>query len=176
MSVMVFVVRNKELNMKLKYLSRKTYNPEVIAEWVKPKGFDLAITCIKDLTFNLSINLVFGDFHEFKKFIKNEYELDLEHDNARAYALRFSKPECDWNYLLISDLDWRAQDYGTIAHEVHHMTHFALKDKGLTHSSDSEESFAHFQGFLMEMIIRAFVEYKKIKKSKKKFKDLSKSK
>jgi hypothetical protein len=51
-------------------------------------------------------------------------------------------------------------------------THYYLRDIGLIYCQESEEAFAYFQGYFMDLVIRAFIELKK----KLKENDLRKSK
>ena len=150
-----------------KVLTKKAYDMETISHWVKAKGFDLSICTIHDHSLKLSLNVVYGTFEEFKKFMKKEFDQEIEHKNATAFFIQISKPECAWNFMLIQSNNWTAPDYGTICHELHHFTHFGLDEKGISYGSAGEEVYAYVQGYFMEMTVRAFVELHKVLKKKK---------
>lgn len=149
-----------------KIIVNKERREQVISEWVKAKGFDLSICTVRDIALKLNLNVVFGDFDVFKDFIWNTHKEKITHASANAFFLQMEKPECTWNYILITKNDWTAEDYGTICHELHHFTHGGLQEKGIEYGSAGEECFAYVQGYFMEMMIRAFMELRKAKKKK----------
>lgn len=156
-------------NTEIKYdkiLVSKERKEQVISEWIKAKGFDLSICTLRCVSLKLNVNLVFGEFEEFKKFIWETYKKEIEYKSANAFFLQFDKPECTWNFLLITENDWTAEDYGTICHELHHFTHFGLTEKGISYGEAGEECFAYVQGYFMELVVRAFVELRKAKDKK----------
>lgn len=138
----------------------------LVTQWVQPAGFDLAVVTLNSQELKISVNLVFGELKEFKKFIASAYDHKVDVEDANALATTFTHEGKAWNYLLITKNDWHAEDYGTIAHELHHITHFALEEKGITYGSAGEECFAYVQGYFMELVVRAFMELKKSKWSK----------
>lgn len=148
-----------------KVLTKKSYEAELITQWVKIKGFDLSACTINDPVMKMSLNLAFGNFDEFKKFMKKDYDKEVVFNDAHALAFSFDdKDHTRWNWVLITENDWYAADYGTICHELHHFTHFGLTEKGVNYGEGGEEVYAYTQGFFMEMVVRAFMELKKIKK------------
>lgn len=146
-----------------KIITKKTYSERVISEWVKPIGYDLSICTINTKAMEISFNLVYGTFAEFKTFLKKEYNHDIKFNGAHAIVVQFEYETVVWNFMLITQNTWTAQDYGTICHELHHLTHFALSDKGVSYGEAGEEVFAYTQGYFMELVVRAFVELHKIK-------------
>ena len=62
--------------------------------------------------------------------------------------------------ILIQENNWTAKNYGTLAHEVHHLTHCGLEEKGATYGTGGEEVYAYTQGFFMEMVVRALINLK----------------
>ncbi len=156
---------NKEITYE-KVITKKSYEKQLITQWVKVSGFNLSACTINDPVMKLSLNLVHGTFDEFKAFIKKTYEEDIPFNDASALALSFEdKEHCRWNWVLITENNWYAVDYGTICHELHHFTHFGLTEKGVTYGEGGEEVYAYTQGFFMEMVVRAFQElHKKNKK------------
>lgn len=157
--------------MKIKfqrYITRKTRNEQTISEWIQPKGFNLSITTIQTDSMKITLNLVYGEFEEFKKFIKHTFDQEIKHSSANAFCMQFEHEKTTWNFMLITTNEWTAPDYGTICHELHHFVHFALDEKGVSYGAGGEEVFAYLQGFFMEMCVRAFVELSKANKKKKK--------
>lgn len=151
--------------MKIAYqkrITKKTFEKEIISEWFQPKGFDLAIVALSTDALQININLVFGSFEEFKRLCLIQFDHAIEHDSALAFACNFKDKEGkNWNFLNIQRNDWTAEDYGTIAHELHHITHFSLDEKGIAYGSAGEECFAYVQGYFMELVVRAFQELRK---------------
>jgi hypothetical protein len=151
-----------------KVITRKVHKEQTISEWCQPKGYKLSVCTLQTEAMKLTLNLVFGEFEEFKRFIKNTYEQDIKHNSANAFCMQFEHEKTTWNFMLITQNDWTAQDYGTIAHELHHFTHFALTEKGVSYGEGGEEVFAYTQGYFMELVVRAFVELRKALKTNRK--------
>lgn len=148
-----------------KVIIRDTMKEEVISVWVQPKGFDLKCVCLTVPALKLSLNLAYGPYTEFKKFLKKEFDQDTEHKDCNAMAITFEKNGTSWHWMNIQVNTWRAEEYGTICHELHHVTHFMLSKMGVEYSMAGEEVYAYLQGYLMELVIRAFVMLDKKKKS-----------
>lgn len=155
--------------MKIKALTKQTYKLPIVNEWVMQKGYDLKLCAISNHTFNLNLNLVYGSYEEFKKFLKEQFDTPLEHESCVAMVVSGIKDKegVVWHFMLIQSNDWTAKDYGTLAHETHHFTHFGLGEKGISYGEAGEECFAYVQGYFMEMIVRSFVQLNKICKKKK---------
>lgn len=157
-----------------KVIVKETMKEEVISEWVQPKDFDLKCVCLTVPAFKLSLNIAYGSYAEFKKFLKKEFDIDTEHKDCNAMAVTFDKDGTAWHWMNIQVNDWRAEEYGTICHELHHVTHFMYEKMGVTYGSAGEEAYAYLQGHLMELVVRAFVMLdkklrpEKFKKKKKK--------
>lgn len=155
-----------------KYITRKTFKEEAISEWFTLKGYTLITCALQNSLFAKAIlNVVFGEYEEFKRYIKDTHKYDLGHEDCVAmYVWVFDKERNKhYKYLLIQEVDWTAKCYGTMCHELHHYTHIYLKELGIEYSEGSEEVFAYFQGHFMELLIKAFIELKKalLKKKKK---------
>lgn len=150
-----------------KVISKNELKDALITKWLKPKGYDLAMTSINSEVFAVTVNLVYGKYDEFKKFIKEKHGFDTEFKDCVAMCLRIQDNGVTWHYVLIQKNEWYAENYGTICHELHHLTHFVLDDKGIVYCRESEEVFAYVQGFFMEMVVRAFMELKKANNKKK---------
>jgi len=45
-----------------------------------------------------------------------------------------------------------APDYGTIAHEVHHIVNNICRDCGMPHETENDEPFAYLSGWITEQI------------------------
>lgn len=151
-----------------KMISKNIYKLEAIGEWYKPKGFDLSMTNIDNAPQKISVNLIFGKYAEFKRMILEHFGEKLDHDDCNAMCVQLKDKEgktC--NFILIQKNDWTAEDYGTLCHELHHLTHFALTEKGVSYGEGGEEVYAYLQGYFMEMVVRAFVELHKATKKKK---------
>lgn len=158
---------NIESIMKLPYsklLTKSVMREQVVSEWVRPKGYDLSAVTISLPIFKISLNLVLGDFDEFSRFIKDTFDVECK-DCAKAYFCCFNdKDKVHWNWILIQRNDWRAEDYGTLAHELHHFVHSALDETGVAYGTAGEEVYAYMQGYFMELVVRAFIMLGKVKK------------
>lgn len=60
--------------------------------------------------------------------------------------------------------EWKSSDYGLMCHELHHFIHCSLPNNDIKYCEDTEEVYAHLQGWFMDLIVRAFIKLKKIKK------------
>lgn len=152
--------------MKIKTISKNVYKSIIINEWLKPEGFDLSICCVSEPVMKIALNIVYGDYKEFARFIKQQHAYDTEYESCVAMCLQVKKDGVAWNYINIQNNNWTAEHYGTMVHELHHFTHFALDEKGISYGSAGEELYAYVQGYFMEMLVRAFIELGKIKKKK----------
>lgn len=147
---------------------KKTFNEEVISQWVEAAGFNLKCVSLNVPPFKLSLNVAYGPYDEFKKFLKKEFDQDTEHADCNAMAITFEKDGTTWHWMNIQVNEWRAEEYGTICHELHHVTHFMYDKMGVTYGNAGEEAYAYLQGYLMELVVRAFVQLKKSDRKKKK--------
>lgn len=114
----------------------------------------------------MSLNVVFGDFKEFKNFIKNKHDQNIATKHANAMYVGIDEPQCFWHYINIQKNNWLAEDYGVLCHELHHFVHGALEEKGCIYGSGGEEVYAYMQGYFMELLVRAFIELKKNEKKR----------
>jgi hypothetical protein len=132
---------------------------EVISEWVRPGAYELAACTLRVPALNFSVNLVVGEFDEFRRYVREEHGHELRHEAARAMAVCFDDAErTNWKFMILPETEWRAEDYGLLAHETHHMAHMALAEMGVTYGDACEEVYAHAQGHLTELSLRALVE------------------
>lgn len=147
--------------MKQKILVKETLQHEVVSEWVKPDGYNLSCVTIQFPMMKIALNVAFGEYEEFKKFLKKEFDFDTEHADAAAICVAFKHEKTQWHWINIQTNNWLAQDYGTICHELHHFVHFALGESGIQYGTAGEELFAYMQGQAMELVVRAFLKLKK---------------
>lgn len=151
-----------------KTLVDRTMAEEVIGPWRKVKGFGLSTVAIKVPVFKITLNVMYGPYDEFKRFILHKFDHQIKHGSANAIAVTFEHEKVRWNFINIQSCNWTAEEYGTLAHELHHTTHFALEDLGAVYGSGGEEVYAYLQGYLMELVVRAFVQLRKVEDKKKK--------
>lgn len=152
-----------------KIISKNVYKTEIIGTWYKPKGFDLSMTAINCPSLKICVNLIFGTYEEFKRMIYIQFGEDLKSDTCIAMAVNLKdKNGVQWNFVLIQENEWTAEHYGTLAHEIHHLTHFSLSEKGVNYGEGGEEVYAYLTGYFMEMIVRSFQELKRATVKKKK--------
>ena len=144
-----------------KVLVKETMKEDAIGQWLKPAKYELSVVPIYIPVFKITLNVAYGSFEEFKRFMLQEFEHKLEHHDANAFACSFEHKGTTWNFINITTNDWTATDYGTICHELHHATHFSLENMGVTYGSAGEEVYAYMQGYLMELVVRAFVMLRK---------------
>jgi len=150
--------------MKLeKTLVKKTFTEVSISQWIKPEGYKLAMCALNLPAFKITLNLFFGEFNEFKRFLKEESNFETNVENCIAAVASIQKDGIVYHNMIIQQNDWTCENYNTIVHELHHFTHFALKHIGVNYSDDSEECYAYIQGYFMELVCRAFLELKKSK-------------
>lgn len=138
----------------------KTLKQEIIGPWYKPKGFDLTFCQLASPMFGFVLNLVYGTYDEWEKFMVKYHDRSKDNADSLAVYCWATDPKTQENvkYLLITQNTWSAKDYGTICHELHHFTHLALDTIGIEYGRAGEELFAYFQGHFMELVVRAFIE------------------
>lgn len=145
----------------------KELSEVILDKWVKINNFDLFQTSIPCTPLKLDLNLFYGDFKEFKKFIQTSFDdVKIDHKAAVGFYLSIEKDGTTWHNLLITENNWLPEHYGTIAHEIHHFVHYGLEEKGVNYGSGGEEVYAYLSGYYMQMIVQAFVEFKKQIKKK----------
>lgn len=153
--------------MQLEYekvLVKSTMQEDAIGQWLKPAKYDISIVPLNIPVFKITLNLAYGSFEEFKRFVLTKFEHQIEHHSANAMAISFEHEGTTWNFINIQKCDWTARDYGTICHELHHATHFSLTNMGVDYGTAGEEVYAYMQGHLMELVVRAFQMLHKKKK------------
>lgn len=155
--------------MKYRTVTRKEYTPPAIGKWMEPAGYDLCVCDIQIHALCLSFHLCFGNLDEFWRYAKEHSGLDRDDGVYEALCAFIENPDGGENirYILITENNWAAEDYGTICHELHHAIHFALNDKGVKYGDAGEEIYAYLQGHLMELVVRAFLELKRAKRTHK---------
>lgn len=141
---------------------------QVIGPWLKPKGFDLYLCDVFNPMFDINLMLCFGSLKEFSRYILEREEYVVESKTALAMYVYTNKNDKRSNYLIFTENEWCAKDYGTIAHELHHFTHFALDAIGVTYGIGGEELYSYFQGYYMELCVLALNELQKSLNKKKK--------
>lgn len=146
-----------------KIISKNEMVDVIISKWYKPVGHNIAYTTIELTPLKVNLTLIFSKFKDFKKFIKEHHNSDIEHENCNAMYIQVKEEGIVWHYVLIQENEWLAEHYGTICHELHHLTHGLLQEKGVTYGENGEEIYAYVQGYFMEMVVRAFIELKKSK-------------
>lgn len=151
-----------------KWLTKNELREVAITRWMKPKGFKLSICEFSNKMFGLNLILVHGEIKEFSKFIKDKNDYTCEHESAKALFVWTKNPKSNEteHYIVITECDWYADDYGTICHELHHFTHFGLESIGIDYGRAGEELFAYFQGYFMTSMVKAFQELKKVTSKK----------
>lgn len=157
------------MQMKIdKKITLKTIDHAMVNQWLKPKGFELAVVCISDPVNKLALNLVLGSFKEFKRFLLNQFDYKAEIVDCTAIVISLEKNGTTWHFMNIQSNEWCPDDYGTIAHELHHFIHFGFTEKGNKYCPDAEEAYAYATGYFMTNIVRAFMLHKQtVKKSLK---------
>lgn len=148
---------------KYSQITKHEMREVTISRWVIPKGYKLAVCDLKDTIYNQSLTVVLGTTREFRRFIKDSYDYDVDCDSALAFYFQIKKDGKTSYFMLIQENEWRASDYGNICHELHHFTHYMLDNLGLSYGLGGEEAYAYVQGYYMEQVCRAFVELKKTK-------------
>lgn len=143
--------------IKYKVIERKRMKEQSIGQWLKPHKYNLYIVDVSCSLYGLNLQLCFGPMLEFSRYIKEKHDREVDHENAKAMYCWYTVDGIQNKYLILTENEWGAEDYGTMAHEVHHVVSYSLADVGISHSKDSEEAYAYFQGYLMERVIRAFV-------------------
>lgn len=152
-----------------KFLNNIELQEVAITRWIKPKGYDLAVCEFANKMFGLNLILSFGSIQESRRLILSKTKYDIGEESPLALYVWHKDNETgvSTRFLLITENDWTAKDYGTICHELHHFAHNALDTIGVTYGSGGEELYAYFQGYFMELIIKAFQELRKAKRLKK---------
>ena len=140
-----------------KLFTRDTKEETVISEWYTPNLADILMCEIHNEMFGVSLRLCYGTYEEFKKLLKEAHNYDTGHESCKAMYCWIERNGETFKYLLIQKMDWTANDYGTIVHELHHFTHLFMKEIGVDYGEGGEEVFAYFQGYYMELVVRAFM-------------------
>ncbi len=151
----------------------KQFTPVLVTRWKSDRKLpDLKIVTLVDRVFTVSLNLAYGSYSDFAKFIYDEFKVEDPKGNAEEHPegmyVSFVSEGVRWHWLLITEMEFTCKDYGTIVHELHHFVHNSIEGKGVIYSKDSEEAFAYVQGYFMDLVIRAFVELKRTTKRKRK--------
>lgn len=143
---------------KMKSINKKEMKEALITKWYQLSDYDLKMVNIYSPSWAMTLNLVYGNFDEFKKFFADKHKKEVEYEACVAFFCSDKIKGIQHHYMVIQDQKFRAKDYGSIAHELHHFVHFALEEKGMEYHKSSEEAFAYLQGYFMEMTVRAFAE------------------
>ncbi len=154
------------MSTKTKVLVHKEFKEVSVGRWVEITGYNLRAVCIEAPMFRISLNVAFGPYEEFKRFVKTRFDVDVKHSGANAMVVTFEHEKTRWHWMNIQTCEWTAEEYGTIAHELHHFTHFGLTEMGVTYGEGGEEVYAYFQGYFMERVVRSFAilaKYDKVK-------------
>jgi hypothetical protein len=142
-------------------ITRKVLKMLIIDKWYMPKGYELSFTVIHDQSLNLALHLVVGEFEEFRRYVRQYYDEPIEHVDPAGFYLRLTIKGVTHNYLYVEKNEWRSTDYGVICHELHHFVHHGLNNIGVTYGLGGEEVYAHVQGYFMEMVCKAFLEFRR---------------
>lgn len=134
----------------------ETMIEEIIGKWIKPKDFNLTCNSIRVPVFKFNLNIAYGEFEEFKRFLILKFGHDVKYEAAHAMVCSFKKDGIQWHWMNIQQMQFTAEDYGTMVHELHHFAHFAMEEMGVTYGMGGEEVYAYLQGHMMEMVCRAF--------------------
>lgn len=115
--------------------------------------------------FGLNLVFVVGDYNEFRNYVKFHDDYDIgKKDCGGMYVYTDEKDGEMKRYLWVPSKDFTSNGYGTLCHELHHFTHQSLGDRGITYGTAGEELFAYFQGYFMELVVKAMVELDRIEK------------
>lgn len=148
--------------MNYQTICKKEYKLPLIGKWYKPKDLDLYTCDISVPALNLNYMLVFAKIDEFAKYVKKRCDYKVQNvENANALYVYINENGNNDKYIVFTEYDWTAKDYGTICHELHHAVHSALDDIGISYGQAGEEVYAYLQGHLMELVVRAFMELHK---------------
>ena len=129
----------------------------------------------------------YGSDHEFlKKSFKDQpnwpkkkkkswiEQLDIVFsEKGKTGACYMSNPEEEYYYIHIFEKNDLGVMINHLSHEILHMVFGLLRDRGLSHSMKSEETYTYLQGFLTQRICEQLFpdpepeEKKKTKKKKK---------
>lgn len=151
--------------MKIEYekiLVKDEFTHTSISRWVKAKGFDIKLVTLYIPLFNGALNVAFGPIEEFKRFIHKNYGREVDIESAKAVAVEFTYEGKTSHWINIQSVDWTAEEYGVIAHELYHATHLILGCAGITYGDNAQEAYAYLLGHLYELTVRAFSQLHKI--------------
>lgn len=140
-----------------KVLVKKAWEREAISQWVKQKQYELAIVSLSDHMLQLHLNVAFGPIKQFADFMRDRYDHELQHDDANAlFVYGKGKDGQRYYFINVQSNSFKAKDYGTLAHELHHYVHMALyNSNGVEYSREGEEVYAYAIGYFMELLTRA---------------------
>lgn len=142
-------------------LPTRPFAPEAVSKWCKLRDYELLACDVAMPVVRRQYILMVGTVEEFDRYILDKHGIKPHLETALAAYAWYPLDGALYHYILFTENDWAPADYGSIAHEVHHVIHLSLQAIGIRYARASEEVFAYAAGYLMEMIVRAFVELKK---------------
>jgi len=146
-----------------KVITKNSFDTEVVSKWFNVNKFNMKICEITIPIFKNNLCLCVGKYSDFEKMLKHHYERTPDNDNPMACYSWITDPETKEKrkFLLLTEQQRNAKNFGTITHETHHFTHSVLEDIGIDYGRGGEELFAYFQGYVTELVVRALVELEK---------------
>ena len=124
---------------------KKGYRVSIVGSWFKAKGYNLYLVDLNVPMFDLVIILSFGKMEEFSRYLRDRYDYvmdNINHTDAMFVSNLENKVQNALaNHLNITSNEWRAKDYGTICHELHHAVHSTLTNRGVDYGKGGEEVF-----------------------------------
>lgn len=143
--------------------------PQVVE--IRRKGFRELY--LLDDTWGAGVFLLIGpDKDQFNAWAMERFNCQDpdsgKHEYAYACVIKYEGSFYDIVILRDKKWTWGRLQWGTLVHELHHVTTSILHRKGLTHSKETEECWAYLQDSLLNRFIWALRNRSKVLEEPKK--------
>jgi hypothetical protein len=111
---------------------------------------------LEDKIYNSSTDVIVGDWDYFHKYLKKQdIELDIANKDwiAETGEIRNDDGTLKEYYIRIPVIDWTSENYGTIIHELSHLTFNVLDSVSVKFGAENQEPYT----YLLEMFLKDFL-------------------
>lgn len=104
--------------------------------------------------FQINIEFIIGNFKETKKWILNEYNIDVDISCADGLYVNFIYKNSYKNFILLKKWINNPEMISVLVHEISHASVKIIKDLGIITKDEHNELYAYMNDF----ILRKFLE------------------
>lgn len=132
----------------------------LVGPWVTPKDYpDIEVTSITAPGMRMVLNIAVGDTEQFCDLLEEKHNYRPEElDMASACFVWTGSEERHTYFMYMCNKDLDVDELAIFVHELHHFIHIALDHKGMRPGPDSEEAYAHLQGYFFEKYLKSIQE------------------